>query len=88
MGDRLRGGRVYGRSRPCIIVNRRNLTDNELDAAYQAPWVIEFDPEGDVVNSWGDANVLGSGRHACYVDYENNVWPSEQSGRHCAEVFA
>src|SRR6267143_429429 len=64
-----------------FIVNRRNLTDNELDAAYQAPWVIEFDPEGDVVNSWGDANVLGSGRHACYVDYENNVWlPSNQDG--------
>src|SRR6195256_4569095 len=64
-----------------FIVNRRNLTDNELDAAYQAPWVIEFDPEGDVVNSWGDANVLGPGRHACYVDHENNVWlPSNQDG--------
>src|SRR5262245_50457268 len=50
-----------------FIVNRRNLTDNELDAAYQAPWVIEFDPDGNVVNSWGDANVLGPGRHACYV---------------------
>jgi DNA-binding beta-propeller fold protein YncE len=64
-----------------FIVNRRNLTDNELDAAYQAPSIIEFDPEGNVVNSWGDANVLGSGRHACFVDYENNVWiPSNQDG--------
>ncbi len=64
-----------------FIVNRRNLTDNELDAAYQAPWVIEFDADGNVVNSWGDANVLGPGRHACYVDYENNVWlPSNQDG--------
>jgi DNA-binding beta-propeller fold protein YncE len=64
-----------------FIVNRRNLTDNDLDAAYQAPTVIEFDPEGNVVNSWGDSSILGSGRHACYVDYENNVWlPSNQDG--------
>jgi DNA-binding beta-propeller fold protein YncE len=64
-----------------FIVNRRNLTDNELDAAYQAPTVIEFDPQGNVANSWGDSNVLGSGRHGCYVDYENNVWiPSNQDG--------
>ena len=64
-----------------FIVNRRNLTDNELDAAYQAPTVIEFDPEGNVANSWGDSNVLGSGRHGCYVDYENSVWiPSNQDG--------
>ena len=64
-----------------FIVNRRNLTDNDLDAAYQAPTVIEFDPQGNVANSWGDPNILGSGRHACYVDYENNVWlPSNQDG--------
>ena len=64
-----------------FIVNRRNLTDNDLDAAYQAPTVIEFDPQGNVANSWGDSNVLGSGRHGCYVDYENNVWiPSNQDG--------
>jgi DNA-binding beta-propeller fold protein YncE len=64
-----------------FIVNRRNLTDNDLDAAYQAPTVIEFDAQGNVVNSWGDSGVLGSGRHACYVDYENYVWiPSNQDG--------
>jgi len=64
-----------------FIVNRRNLTDNELDAAYQAPTVIEFDPQGNVANSWGDSNVLGSGRHGCYVDFENNIWiPSNQDG--------
>jgi DNA-binding beta-propeller fold protein YncE len=64
-----------------FIVNRRNLTDNDLDAAYQAPTIIEFDAQGNVANSWGDSGVLGSGRHACYVDYENNVWiPSNQDG--------
>lgn len=64
-----------------FIVNRQNLTDNELDAGFQAPVVIEFDPDGNVVNSWGDPSVLGAGRHACYVDNENNVWlPSNQDG--------
>jgi DNA-binding beta-propeller fold protein YncE len=58
-----------------FILNRRNLTDNELDAGRQAPPVIEFDPEGNVVNSWGDPDVLGlGGFHSCMVDRENNVW--------------
>ena len=58
-----------------FVLNRRNLTDNELDAGQQAPPVIEFDPAGNVVNSWGDPNVLGLGSfHSCMVDHENNLW--------------
>jgi hypothetical protein len=58
-----------------FLLNRHNLTDNELDAGHQAPPVIEFDPEGNVVNSWGDPAVLGLGSfHSCMVDRENNVW--------------
>jgi DNA-binding beta-propeller fold protein YncE len=64
-----------------FIVNRQNLTDNELDAGFQAPPIIEFDADGNVLNSWGDPNVLGAGRHACYVDNDGNVWlPSNQDG--------
>src|ERR1700704_6902770 len=37
-----------------FILNRRDLTDNELDAGHQAPPVIEFNSQGDVVNSFGD----------------------------------
>src|SRR6202162_5605988 len=55
-----------------FLLNRHNLTDNELDAGNQAPPVIEFDPEGNVVNSWGDPNVLGlGGFHRCHVDRDN-----------------
>src|ERR1700726_4666332 len=36
-----------------FILNRRDLTDNELDAGRQAPPVVEFDPEGNVINSFG-----------------------------------
>jgi DNA-binding beta-propeller fold protein YncE len=59
-----------------FIVNQGNLTENELDAGHQAPAVIEFDPEGDVVNSWGDREILPEGLHGCFVDYQNTVWLS------------
>jgi len=59
-----------------FIVNQGNLTENELDAGHQAPAVIEFDPEGDVVNSWGDREILPEGLHGCFVDYQNAIWIS------------
>jgi Lactonase, 7-bladed beta-propeller len=51
-----------------------------------SPPVIEFDEDGNVVNSWGDPSlvaggpnagrnaVLPSGTHGCFVDYQGNVW--------------
>jgi DNA-binding beta-propeller fold protein YncE len=57
-----------------FILNRRDLTDNDLDAGRQAPVVIEFDPEGNVVNSFGDPDVTPDNPHGCTVDTENNVW--------------
>ena len=40
-----------------FILNRRDLTDNDLDAGHQAPVVIEFDPAGNVVNSFSDPDT-------------------------------
>ncbi len=57
-----------------FILNRRDLTDNDLDAGHQAPAVIEFDPEGNVVNSFGDPETTPNTPHGCTVDSENNVW--------------
>jgi DNA-binding beta-propeller fold protein YncE len=57
-----------------FVANRRDLTDNDLEAGEQAPSVMEFDPEGNVVNSWGDPNILPHSLHSCTVDYQNNVW--------------
>src|ERR1700732_3351569 len=37
-----------------LILNRSDVTDNELDSGHRAPPVIELDPEGNVVNSFGD----------------------------------
>src|SRR5579864_3841280 len=57
-----------------FLLNRRDLTDNDLDAGHQAPVVIEFDPEGNVVNSFGDPDSTPNGPHGCTVDPENNLW--------------
>src|ERR1700687_892116 len=57
-----------------FVLNRRDLTDNDLDAGHQAPVVIEFDPEGNVVNSFGDPDVTPNNPHGCTVDSENNLW--------------
>jgi hypothetical protein len=52
-----------------------------------SPPVIEFDPDGNVVNSWGNPAlvpagqpnagqnaVLPNGTHGCFIDYQDNVW--------------
>ena len=58
-----------------FIVTRGNLVNSPetLDSVPAAP-VIEFDTDGNVVNAWGDRNVLPNGIHGCFVDYQNNVW--------------
>ncbi len=58
-----------------FTVNRRNLLDLQKTLGLTpAPPVIEFDAEGNVVNAWGDPNVLPNGIHGCFVDHEDNVW--------------
>jgi hypothetical protein len=59
-----------------FIVTRGNLAGFTTEEAkgVPAPPVIEFDPEGNVVNAWGDRDVLPNGIHGCFVDYQNNVW--------------
>ena len=57
-----------------FIVNRSDMTDKEAEIAQQAPPFIEFDPDGKVVNSFGDWKVVPNTTHACVIDYENDVW--------------
>src|SRR5262249_1209487 len=35
---------------------------------------MEFAPEGNLVNSWGDMKVLGNYLHDCQVDNDGNLW--------------
>src|SRR5579872_5831000 len=37
-----------------FIVNQNNLTPDEIRNSHPSPAIIEFDPEGTVVNSWGE----------------------------------
>jgi DNA-binding beta-propeller fold protein YncE len=57
-----------------FILNRRDLTDNDLDAGRQAPVVIEFDPAGNVVNSFGDPSTTPDTPHGCTLDKEDHLW--------------
>lgn len=58
-----------------FIVTRGNLVNSPetVDSVPAAP-VIEFDPDGNVVNAWGNRSVLPNGIHGCFVDYQDNVW--------------
>jgi hypothetical protein len=51
-----------------------NLTAKEDLVAQASPPVIEFDSEGNVVNSWGDLTILPNGLHGCYIDFQGNFW--------------
>jgi DNA-binding beta-propeller fold protein YncE len=57
-----------------FILNRQDVADGDLNAARLAPQVIEFNPAGDVVNSWGDPAKLDPRLHSCYVDKDTNIW--------------
>ena len=57
-----------------FIVTRGNLVAPEDVEAVAAPPVMEFDSDGNVVNAWGNRNVLPNGIHGCFVDYQDNVW--------------
>lgn len=57
-----------------FITNRGNLYPKEKNTATPAPPVIEFDADGQMVNSWGDWAVLPKTLHGCFMDYEGSVW--------------
>jgi hypothetical protein len=57
-----------------LILNRQDILPGELNAGKLAPAMIEFDPEGNVVNSWGDPKLLDPRLHSCHFDKDGNVW--------------
>ena len=68
------GGVCVDRQDHVFILNRQDVLDVDLNAGRMAPSIIEFDPAGNVVNSWGDANLLDPRLHSCFADKENNLW--------------
>ena len=57
-----------------LILNRQDVLEGDLNAGTLAPPMIEFDPAGNVVNSWGDPNLLDPRLHSCHFDKDGNVW--------------
>jgi DNA-binding beta-propeller fold protein YncE len=57
-----------------LILNRQDILNGELNAGKLAPSIIEFDPAGNVVNSWGDPKLLDPRLHSCHFDQDGNVW--------------
>src|SRR5688572_5803625 len=54
------GGTCVDNQDHVFVLNRQNVADGDLEFGIGAPPVIEFDPAGNVVNSWGDPKILGS----------------------------
>jgi DNA-binding beta-propeller fold protein YncE len=68
------GGVCVDRQDHVFILNRQDVLDVDLNAGQMAPLIIEIDPQGNVVNSWGDPKLLETRLHSCHFDKDNNIW--------------
>ena len=57
-----------------FLLHRQDATEEDLNSGRLAPLIIELDPAGAVVNSWGDTNVLEARLHSCVVDRDGDIW--------------
>jgi sugar lactone lactonase YvrE len=57
-----------------LILNRQDVLEGDLNGGKLAPPMIEFDPAGNVVNSWGDPKLIDARLHSCHFDKDGNVW--------------
>ena len=90
------GGHCIDAQDHVLLLNRQDVLDGELNAGRLAPLMIELDPTGKVVHSWGDPNLiegtvagLRNGPtafrlHTCQFDKDGNVW---LAGRHDPEIY-
>ena len=57
-----------------FALTRGNMWPKEPAIAKQAPAVIDFDPDGNVLNSWGNRAVMANEVHGCSFDTHGNIW--------------
>jgi sugar lactone lactonase YvrE len=50
------------------------LKSRDRSDGVAAPPVMEFDAQGNLVNSWGDSKILGQYLHDCNFDKDGNIW--------------
>ena len=86
------GGHCIDAQDHVFLLNRQDVLDGDLNSGHLAPLMIELDPTGKVVHSWGDPNLiegtvagLRNGPiqfrlHTCHFDPDNNVWIASSPG--------
>src|SRR5579872_1814753 len=55
-------------------VNRGDLQDKEKLVGTPAPPVLEYDSDGNLVNTFGDFKTAPASIHGCILDKENNIY--------------
>lgn len=68
------GGTCVDAQDHVFTLNRLNLSPKEEQVSHPAPPVTEFDPDGNMVNSWGDPKLVPGRIHGCFVDGDNDIW--------------
>lgn len=56
------------------IVDRSNITDEEKQTNVPTPTFVIFDRAGEVINSWGDPEIVPTDVHGCSFDSDDNLW--------------
>jgi 6-phosphogluconolactonase (cycloisomerase 2 family) len=57
-----------------VAVTRGMPELKENGLATPAPPVLEFDADGNVVNSWGNRDLMAKTQHGCFIDKDGNFW--------------
>ncbi len=68
------GGMCVDQRDHVFLLNRQNVVADDLDGARLAPPIIELNPQGEVVQGWGDPDLLGGRLHDCQPDADGNLW--------------
>jgi DNA-binding beta-propeller fold protein YncE len=86
------GGHCIDAQDHVLLLNRQDVLDGELNSGHLAPLMIELDPTGKVVHSWGDPDLFEGTvaavrngpiqfrLHTCHFDPDNNVWIASSPG--------
>jgi sugar lactone lactonase YvrE len=61
-----------------VVCNRQDITEEEAESGENAPMVIVFDPDGNVVRSWGEQATMPIKPERLNVDCEGNYWITGQ----------
>src|SRR5580765_3247912 len=57
-----------------FVLTRGQTAPKERNLATAAPAVIEFDDNGNIVNSWGNRDIMARTQHGCFIDKDGNFW--------------